>query len=100
VDVVPRIEIHHMVSPSPFNPLGVKGAAESGTIGAPAAIVSAIEDALRPFEVRVTDLPVTPARLHALIQKAASRRTFGGLAASAATTLATDSAEKNCSDTV
>ena len=66
-DVVPNIEIHHMESPSPFNPLGVKGAAESGTIGAPAAIVSAIEDALKPFRVRITDLPVTPPRLLALI---------------------------------
>jgi carbon-monoxide dehydrogenase large subunit len=67
---VPRIEIHHMESPSPFNPLGVKGAAESGTIGAPAAIVSAIEDALRPFGVHITDLPVTPPRLLALIEAA------------------------------
>ena len=47
-DTVPPIEIHHMESPTPLNPLGVKGAAESGTIGAPAAIVSAIEDALPP----------------------------------------------------
>ncbi|HYK80518.1 MAG TPA: molybdopterin cofactor-binding domain-containing protein, partial [Micropepsaceae bacterium] len=69
-DIVPPIEIHHMESPSPFNPLGVKGAAESGTIGAPAAIVSAIEDALRPLGVTITDLPVTPARLFALIQAA------------------------------
>lgn len=67
-DVVPRIEIHHMESPSPTNPLGVKGAAESGTIGAPAAIASAIEDALKPFNVRITELPVTPPRLLALIQ--------------------------------
>ena len=72
-DIVPHIEIHHMESPSPFNPLGVKGAAESGTIGAPAAIASAIEDALKPLGVRITDLPVTPARLLALIQ--AARRT-------------------------
>jgi carbon-monoxide dehydrogenase large subunit len=69
-DVVPRIEIHHMESPTPLNPLGVKGAAESGTIGAPAAIVSAIEDALRPLKVRITELPVTPARLLALIEAA------------------------------
>jgi carbon-monoxide dehydrogenase large subunit len=69
-DIVPHIEIHHMESPSPFNPLGVKGAAESGTIGAPAAIVSAIEDALKPLGVMITDLPVTPARLLALIQAA------------------------------
>jgi carbon-monoxide dehydrogenase large subunit len=64
-DVVPRIEIHHMESPTPHNPLGVKGAAESGTIAAPAAIVSAIEDALRPFEISIRDLPVTPTFLRA-----------------------------------
>ncbi len=69
-DVVPPIEIHHMESPTPLNPLGVKGAAESGTIGAPAAIVSAIEDALRPLKVRIRDLPVTPERLLALIRAA------------------------------
>ena len=69
-DVVPPIEIHHMESPTPLNPLGVKGAAESGTIGAPPAIVSAIEDALRPLKVRITDLPVTPDRLLALIRAA------------------------------
>jgi aerobic carbon-monoxide dehydrogenase large subunit len=69
-DIIPPIEIHHMESPTPLNPLGVKGAAESGTIGAPAAIVSAIEDALKPFGVRITDLPVTPERLLKLIQSA------------------------------
>ena len=69
-ELVPPIEIHHMESPTPLNPLGVKGAAESGTIGAPAAIVSAIEDALRPLGVRITDLPVTPERLLALIRAA------------------------------
>jgi carbon-monoxide dehydrogenase large subunit len=72
-DVVPRIEIRHMESPTPLNPLGVKGAAEAGTIGAPAAIVSAIEDALRPLDVRISDLPVTPSRLHALIRAARAR---------------------------
>jgi aerobic carbon-monoxide dehydrogenase large subunit len=71
-DTVPSIEIHHMESPTPLNPLGVKGAAESGTIGAPAAIISAIEDALRPFGVRITDLPATPERLLVLIQSTKS----------------------------
>ena len=66
-DSVPLIDIHHMESPSPFNPLGVKGAAESGTIGAPAVIVSAIENALQPFGVRITELPITPPRLLVLI---------------------------------
>jgi aerobic carbon-monoxide dehydrogenase large subunit len=74
LDVVPRIEIHHMESPTPLNPLGVKGAAESGTIGTPAAIVSAIEDALQTFDVRISDLPVTPQRLRALILASAGGR--------------------------
>jgi len=69
---LPPIEIQHMESPTPLNPLGVKGAAESGTIGAPPAIVSAIEDALRPLAIRITELPVTPERLLALIRAAQS----------------------------
>jgi carbon-monoxide dehydrogenase large subunit len=72
-DTVPVIEIHHMESPTPLNPLGVKGAAESGTIGAPAAIVAAIEDALAPLDIVIRDLPVTPARLRALIEAAEAR---------------------------
>jgi len=72
-DVLPRIEIHHMESPTPLNPLGVKGAAESGTIAAAAVIASAIEDALAPLGVKVRTLPVGPARLHALIRAARSR---------------------------
>lgn len=72
-DVVPRIEIHHMESPTPRNPLGVKGAAESGTIGAPSAIVAAVEDALRPLGVRISELPLTPVRLAALIRAAGLR---------------------------
>jgi carbon-monoxide dehydrogenase large subunit len=67
-DTVPRIEVVHMETPTPLNPLGVKGAAESGTIAAPAAIVSAVEDALRPFNVRIRDLPLTPERLLNLIR--------------------------------
>jgi carbon-monoxide dehydrogenase large subunit len=59
-----------MESPTPLNPLGVKGAAESGTIGAPAAIVSAIEDALAPLKIEISQLPVTPQRLQKLIRKA------------------------------
>jgi aerobic carbon-monoxide dehydrogenase large subunit len=69
-DVVPRIDIHHMESPSPLNPLGVKGAAESGTIGAPSVIASAIEDALRPLDLRITELPIMPSRLRAIIRAA------------------------------
>jgi hypothetical protein len=72
-DTVPPSEIHHIESPTLLNPLGVKGAAESGTIGAPAAIVAAIEDALSPLGIVISDLPVTPARLRALIAAADER---------------------------
>ena len=68
-DVVPPIEVHHMESPTYLNPMGVKGAAESGTIGAPAAIVSAIEDALKEFNVSINELPIFPDRILELIQK-------------------------------
>ncbi len=60
---VPEAELFHMHTPSPLNPLGVKGAGEGGTIPAPAAIANAVEDALRPFRARVTRAPVTPARI-------------------------------------
>jgi aerobic carbon-monoxide dehydrogenase large subunit len=53
--------------PSPLNPLGVKGVGESGCVPAAGAIVSAIENALAPFAVRITEYPVTPARLFALL---------------------------------
>ena len=56
--------------PSPLNPLGIKGAGESGTIAASAVIASAIEDALSPLGVVVRELPMTPGRLHALMAKA------------------------------
>jgi carbon-monoxide dehydrogenase large subunit len=60
---VPEAELFHQHTPSPLNPLGVKGAGEGGTIPAPAAIANAVEDALRPFRARVNRAPVTPARV-------------------------------------
>ena len=67
---VPEVEMVHMVSPSPLNPLGVKGAGEAGTLPAPAAIISAIEDALSDWGVRICDLPILPERLCELIDEA------------------------------
>ncbi len=57
---VPDIEILHMESPSPLNPLGVKGAGEAGTLGPPAALAAAVEDALAPFGVRINSTPLSP----------------------------------------
>jgi aerobic carbon-monoxide dehydrogenase large subunit len=60
---VPSCRIEHVETPNPLNPLGVKGAGEGGTIPAPAAIISAIEDALSPFGVRFAEMPLTPDRI-------------------------------------
>jgi carbon-monoxide dehydrogenase large subunit len=60
---VPPVELFHVQSPSPLNPLGAKGAGEGGTIPAPAAIANAVEDALRPFGARINELPVTPPKI-------------------------------------
>jgi len=75
---MPRIEIHHMETPSPRNPIGVKGAGEGGTIPAPAAIVAAIEDALSPFGVRFAEMPLTPERIVAALREAGA---YGKLSA-------------------
>jgi 2-furoyl-CoA dehydrogenase large subunit len=56
----PRVEVIHRPSPSPFTPLGQKAAGEGAAIPSPAAIASAVEDALKPFGVKVCDLPLTP----------------------------------------
>lgn len=60
---VPKVDLFHIQTPSPLNPLGAKGAGEGGTIPAPAAIANAVEDALRPLHARVNQAPVTPARV-------------------------------------
>jgi carbon-monoxide dehydrogenase large subunit len=65
---VPNVEIVHVESPSPNNPLGAKGAGEGGTIPAAAAIISAIEDALAPFAISINEAPLLPGRLCALIE--------------------------------
>lgn len=57
-------------TPSPDNPLGVKGVGESGTIGAPPTIVNAVLDALAPLGITALDMPLRPQRLWELIQQA------------------------------
>jgi len=69
-EIVPGCDIVHMASPTPLNPLGAKGAGEGGTIPASAAIIAAVENALRPFGVRITESPITPQRIVELIAAA------------------------------
>jgi len=57
-------------TPTPLNPLGIKGAGEGGTAGAGAAIANAVADALRPWEVEVSSLPLSPDRVLKIIQRA------------------------------
>jgi aerobic carbon-monoxide dehydrogenase large subunit len=65
---VPAVKSVHLETPSPLNPLGVKGAGEGGTIPAAAAIVAAIENALQSFGVHFTDVPLTPDKIVAAIR--------------------------------
>ncbi len=69
---LPRIEVFTQISPSPLNPLGVKGVGECGVIPAAAAIVSAIENALRPFAVRIDEVPLFPEHIVARVAAAAA----------------------------
>ncbi len=63
----PPIEIEHYPVPDPFTTLGQKAAGEGAAIPSPAAIASAVEDALSPFGVKVRHLPLSPERVWALI---------------------------------
>ncbi|MEA2840438.1 MAG: aerobic carbon-monoxide dehydrogenase large subunit [Methylobacteriaceae bacterium] len=60
---MPDIEIHHIETPSPRNPIGVKGAGEGGTIPAAACVISAIEDALGQGAPFIAEHPVSPERI-------------------------------------
>jgi carbon-monoxide dehydrogenase large subunit len=69
---VPRVEIIHIESPSPLNPIGVKGAGEGGTIPAAACVIAAIENALTPFRVSLAEHPLSPARIRQLVRDASA----------------------------
>jgi carbon-monoxide dehydrogenase large subunit len=64
---VPMMTTLFKETPSPLNPLGAKGAGEVSTIPTAAAVISAIEDALAPFGVRIAQVPVSPHKLVELI---------------------------------
>jgi carbon-monoxide dehydrogenase large subunit len=70
---VPRIDVHHLGTPSPLNPLGAKGAGQGGVIPVAAVLAAAVEDALRPLGVRVTRVPVSPGDLARAIDEASAR---------------------------
>jgi len=70
-ELVPNVKILHLESPTPNNPLGVKGAGEGGTLPAAAVIAAAIEDALSPFQIRFRDAPILPHQIMAALSNSA-----------------------------
>jgi CO/xanthine dehydrogenase Mo-binding subunit len=64
---IPPVEIVHHETPSPLTVFGQKGSGESGYLGAPAAVASAINDAVRPLGLAVNSLPIKVARLGDMI---------------------------------
>ncbi|MFL6207974.1 MAG: xanthine dehydrogenase family protein molybdopterin-binding subunit, partial [Pyrinomonadaceae bacterium] len=67
--MLPWFELDRTETPSPVNPLGVKGVGEAGTIGATPAIVSAVVDALAPFGIRHLDMPIKPEAVWRIIKE-------------------------------
>jgi aerobic carbon-monoxide dehydrogenase large subunit len=67
---VPYIRAFFQETPSPTNPIGVKGIGESGSIAAPPCVVHAVLDALSPFSIKHLDMPLTPPRVWSAINSA------------------------------
>lgn len=63
MDVAPPFDIHHLATPSTQTAAGIKGMGESGMIASPAAVLNAVNDALTPFGVSFTELPLTPEKI-------------------------------------
>lgn len=70
---IPPIEVTHIETVSPNNPIGIKGAGEGGTIPATACVISAIEDALSPFGVIINEYPLSPQRIVEMIERARAK---------------------------
>jgi carbon-monoxide dehydrogenase large subunit len=67
--MIPWLELDRTETPTPVNPLGVKGVGEAGTIGATPAIVNAIVDALSPYGARHLDMPVKPEAIWRIVNQ-------------------------------
>jgi CO/xanthine dehydrogenase Mo-binding subunit len=78
-DTVPRIETDHVSTPSPLNPLGIKGAGEAGAIPVGALFAQAIEDALDLSGLEILEIPLSPSKLFDLMQARNHGRTDEGL---------------------
>lgn len=70
---MPDMVLDHLETPNPFTPGGFKGAGETGTVGPPAVLANAVEDALKPLGAKIRRLPLTPEYLWSLIWDARAR---------------------------
>jgi carbon-monoxide dehydrogenase large subunit len=70
---IPPIELHHLETLSEATITGAKGLGEGGAIGAPAAILNAINDALAPFRISIEEIPATPQRIRAALHAAKAK---------------------------
>ena len=66
---LPRLELSRTVTPTPVNPMGVKGVGEAGTIGATPCLVNAVVDALAPLGITHVDLPIKRENIWRILQK-------------------------------
>lgn len=73
---LPSFELGSTVTPSPRNPLGMKGIGESGSVGSTPAVHGAVLDALAPFGVSVLDLPLSPEKIWQAVRTAAADRPY------------------------
>jgi carbon-monoxide dehydrogenase large subunit len=69
-DMPPRIEIGHLETPSPLNPMGSKGVGEAGALPTPAAFAQAVEDALADYGIEILETPLSPNRLFEILRAA------------------------------
>jgi carbon-monoxide dehydrogenase large subunit len=67
---IPSIEIHHLETLTEASVTGAKGVGEGGTIGAPAAILNAVSNALASFSIGIFEMPITPLRISQLLREA------------------------------
>jgi aerobic carbon-monoxide dehydrogenase large subunit len=74
---VPDVRVLHMETPSPHTRFGIKGMGEGGAIAPPAAVVNAVNDALRPTGAEITQTPATPERVLATLIAARDAKRAG-----------------------
>jgi CO/xanthine dehydrogenase Mo-binding subunit len=67
---IPNVEIYHLETPSPFTAYGVKGGGEGGRMVSPPAVTSAVEDALKPFGIKIDEMPITSEKIFRWVSQA------------------------------